>query len=272
VVVVVAIWGAAAALLFAGRGTDYRVSRPESAPSLTEPRYLDVTLDPRGRPYDVALPRVFKGRIVRRPLAVLHAPSRRVRFTGGEYAPGDLGDPQVVLAERPGRRYPVQAVWMDSTTPDWIDEIVGVVIVERNTPVARWRELHATAYGTDGGTGAIATVETPIDLGTYEELSEAVLAAWTKGRESFTADLDGSPGIDTIIFSNGYGDGGFPSIAGYDASGRRAAIVLWSVVVPWRLAFPIGQPPSQVTERENELAGCLVGRRTIEGWSGCRAQ
>ena len=46
--------------------------------------------------------------------------------------------------------------------------------------------------------------------------------------------------MDTIAFSNGWGDGSFPSLAGYDASGARAAIVLWSVVAPWRIAFPEG--------------------------------
>jgi Protein of unknown function (DUF4241) len=170
-------------------------------------------------------------------------------------------------------RYPVHAIWRDATKQDGIDEIVGVVIVERDAPIARWRELDPAAYGTDAGTGAIATVETPTDLDTYDEVSRAFQSELgDKGRQFFTADIDGSPGVDTIVFANGYGDGAFPSVAGYDASGRRAAIVLWSMAAPWRLTFPEGRPPVRVTQREKELAACLAGTRMIEGWSGCRAK
>lgn len=187
VLVVVALWGAAVVLFLVGRGSDTRSGAPtaEGAPPSSPHRYLDVMLDPSGRPYDVPFPHGFKGRVVRRPLAVLHAPSRRVRFTGGEYAPGEPGDTQVFLAERSGRRYPVHAIWRDSAEEDGIDEIVGVVIVERNVPVDHWRELNPGAYGTDAGTGAIATVETPTDLETYEELSEVFLTELVdKGRQS----------------------------------------------------------------------------------------
>jgi hypothetical protein len=63
-----------------------------------------VTLDPSGRPYDVALP--SGATVERRRLAVLHAPSREVIFLGGEAVPyvtaGDYVP--VTLAERPGRR------------------------------------------------------------------------------------------------------------------------------------------------------------------------
>ena len=76
-------------------------------------------------------------------------------------------------------------------------------------------------------------------------------------------------GIDTIAFANGFGDGGFPSIAGYDAHGERSAIVLWTIVAPWRLAFPQGRPPLQVTAREKALAACLAGPRKVDG-ARCR--
>ena len=83
------------------------------------------------------------------------------------------------------------------------------------------------------------------------------------------ADVDGRRGTDTLVFANGFGDGGFPAIAGYDAAGRRAQVVLWTIVAPWRLAFPEGEPPSQVTKRENDLAACLAGDRLIDG-ARCR--
>lgn len=87
--------------------------------------------------------------------------------------------------------------------------------------------------------------------------------------KSAAFDIDGRPGTDTIRFDNGYGDGGLPSVAGYDASGARAAISIWSIIVPWRLGFPEGKPPAQVTQRESRFAACLAGRRKLEG-STCR--
>jgi hypothetical protein len=241
-------------------------------PTTTEapppPAFVDVTLDPAGRPYDVALP--VGATIARRPLAVLHAPSRDVIFLGGEAVPyvtaGEY-DP-VTLAERPGRTYPVHAIWMDHPSGD---SIVGVVIVERDARVVGWRQLQRVAYGTDGGLGGITTVEwAAMD----KALDNEVQRRWEReliehGRQSFAIDADGVEGIDTIAFANGFGDGGFPSIAGYDARGKRSAIVLWTLVAPWRLAFPQGRPPPQVTARERVLAACLDGRRKVDG-ARCR--
>jgi len=230
------------------------------------PADIGVTLDPSGRPCDVAL---GKGATVeRRRLAVLHAPSRRVAFMGGEEVPYPYvrDYKTIALAERPGRLYPVDAIWVHEQRGS--DRIVGVVIVERDTPVARWRTLRETAYGTDAGLGAITTREWLVKP---EGADGGVLARrldkWPKGRQFFTEDVDGRPGLDTLVFENGFGDGGFPAVAGYDASGT--AIVLWTIVAPWRLAFPQGTPPQRVTQREDALAACLAGRRTIDG-AGCR--
>ena len=148
------------------------------------------------------------------------------------------------------------------------EEIVGVVIVERDAPDRPLEgAARARAYGTDAGIGAITTREWAAVPEDERHKHERKLVDWSGQSAAF--DVDGHPGIDTIGFSNGYGDGGFPSVAGYDASGARAAIVIWSVVAPWRLAFPEGKPPPQVTQRENEFAACLAGRRKIEG-STCR--
>jgi len=113
------IFGAVAAVLgvaafAAGKAVlDRDDAKPMSATSATRsstPRFLDVTTDPRGRPYDVALRR--GATVSRRPLAVLHAPSRHVLFMGGEATPYvKAGEYEpVTLAERPGRRYPVHAI------------------------------------------------------------------------------------------------------------------------------------------------------------------
>jgi len=269
-----AVWTLAFVALFvvirALGDRDDRTGTPSPTPAAPTPRPpVDVTLDPTGRPYDVALP--IAATVERRPLAMLHAPSRNVIFLGGEAVPYvRAGEYETVtLAERPERTYPVHAIWID--TRDSYDSIVGVVIVERDTRVVRWRQLERVAYGTDGGLGGITTLEWAAK---DKSLENDVQRRWEdelidKRRQSFAIDADGVEGIDTIAFANGFGDGGSPSIAGYDAHGERSAIVLWTIVAPWRLAFPQGRPPLQVTARENALAACLAGRRKVDG-ARCR--
>lgn len=263
------VFAALVAILAVGVGKRIAADEQSRASGTTpaaEPFTWKVTLDPAGRPYDVEM---YPHAVVeRRPLAVLHAPSRRVLFMGGEYLPYPdvTGATRVTLAERPNRRYPVDAIWVKDTKTA-ADNIVGIVMVERDTPIVRWRELHPVAYGTDGGVGGITTAEWAARPDVEKRRYEKELIDWSG--ESRASDVDGHDGVDTIAFANGLGDGGFPSVAGYDASGSRAAIVLWTVVVPWRLAFPGGRPPPNVTARENALAACLAGRRKIDG-APCR--
>lgn len=234
-----------------------------------KPFVWEILLDPQGRPYDAPL---FPGSsLARRPLTVLHAPSGQVLFMGGERLPfPDAGAPGATLAMRPGRRYPVDAIW-EVRERSGLESIVGVVIVERETPIVTWRVLHATAYATDGGVGGITTREW-VTRGSSQENEVGRLYTSElsqKGRQHFTADVDGHEGVDTIGFLNGWGDGVFPSIAGYDAKGDRVEIVLWTKVVPWRLAFPEGKPPPLITKAEKDFAQCLAGQRLVEGFR-CR--
>ena len=249
---------------------------PARPPALTpvqpsaESRPLDVSLDPSGRPYDEWL--LPGARVVRRPLTALHAPSRQVLFMGGEYvmyAKSGEYDP-VLLAERPGRRYHGDAIWLDRKGT-MLDTIVGVVLVERDGVVERWKQLRRAGYVTDGGVGGITTPEwAAAEKGEENEVSRLYWSELVdKARQWFVADVDGHDGTDSLVFSNGYGDGYFPAVAGYDAAGRRLEIVLWSIAAPWRLAFPEGTPPPQVTQRENELADCLAGKRRVDGYR-CR--
>jgi hypothetical protein len=244
-----------------------RVATTEAA--RPKPFVWDVLLDPQGRPYDAPL---FLGStLARRPLTVLHAPSGQVLFMAGERLPfPDAGAPGATLAKRPNRRYPVDAIW-EVREKSGLESIVGVVIVERDTPIVRWRVLHKTAYVTDGGVGGITTSEWAARGSSQEnELGRLYTSELNeKGRQYFTADVDGHAGVDTIAFLNGWGDGVFPSIAGYDASGHRVEIVLWTKVVPWRLAFPAGKPPSLITAAEDDFAECLAERRLVEGFR-CR--
>jgi hypothetical protein len=205
---------------------------------------------------------------------MLYAPSARILITGGEYVghlkPGD--EEPVQLAERPGHAYPIEIVWLSHPNGIGSPAVAGILIRERDTPVVRWHELERLAYGTDGGVGGITTPEwASARQGVDNEITRLYERELVEhGRDLFTADVDGSPGIDTIDFGNGFGDGGFPAIGGYDASGARAVIVVWHITAPWRVAFPRGRPPAKVIERERELAGCLAGKRTIEGFPSCR--
>jgi hypothetical protein len=238
-------------------------------PARTSARVVSVTLDLSARPYDVSLPK--GGTVERRKLTVLHAPSGQVLFLGGEQAhyveDGDI-EP-VALADRSGRRYSIDAIRVHSKLES---RIVGVVFVERPTRVVRWRQLQRVAYGTDAGLGGVTTVEwakRPKELdNSLSRLYQRKLVH--EGRRWLAADVDGVPGVDTVLFDNGFGDGGFPSIAGYDAAGRRAQIVLWTIAAPWRLAFPEGALPAHVTARERALAACLAGTRTVDGGARCR--
>jgi len=259
------------------RGVATERSKPSSAPRRSSSAlYEDVSVDPSGRPYDVALPPHGSGAatVVRRPLAVLHAPSRQILVLGGEAVPYvRAGEYRAIdLARRPGDRYPVLGVWVVERSHRY-DALVGVVVHERDTPVVRWQQLDRVAYVTDGGVGGITTVEWANRTKTLDNeasrLYERELV--DRGRQFFRADVDETEGFDTVVFSNGFGDGGFPAVAGYDAEGRRAAIALWSMVAPWRLAFPKGKPPTQVRQREKALAACLAGRRTIDGGHHCRS-
>lgn len=243
----------------------------ETTPAILPPTEvtIEVPLDPAGRPYDVWL--APGAEVDRLPLVRLHAPTRKVLFMGGEETsnvrPGAYRP--VLLAERPRREYPVDAIWLYE--PGRERKTVGVVIVERDSPVVRWRQLADPAYTTYQGFGGITTVEWsahPKDVNNPVEW-----AYWDKLRQrrlqTATVDADGRPGSDTVIFRTGPGDGSYPSFAGFDAAGRRAQIVLWSQAVPWRLTFPVGTPPARVTRRENQLWSCLRGR-TLDGGSPCK--
>jgi hypothetical protein len=242
--------------------------RPNESP-------LDVTLDPKGRPYDVALRPGMT--LTRERLATLHAPSRRVRFGDGAFVSrvGSEADEPLLLRPRAGNDYPVDVVWLAEPGVALTRGATGVVIVEGDSPVARWAALPRLAYGTDTGTGAITTEEwadRSRQLPSPNVLDRLFEKKLIDGRaDHVVADIDGVPGTDTIVFSNGFGDGGFPLVAGYDASGRRVALVIWHVKAPWRLAFPHGTPPRQVTEREAELAKCLRGGWvTSDAYDRCR--
>lgn len=236
-------------------------------------RPLDVQVDRSGRPYDVAMPAGYH--VTTSMLTHLTAPSNRVLVGGGEsIAFGGDGETPITLAPRADHRYRIDVVWRQSGAAH-VRDVAGVIIRERAGAVTDWRAFEPASYGTDAGTGGITTPEwtprVPADEGSNQLFQWLDGSVSSPGDDDLTVmDLDGVPGNDTIVFANGWGDGGFPGIAGYDRAGRRVAILIWNVIVPWRLAGLEGTPPIEVTRRERVLARCLAGQVSVPGASGCR--
>lgn len=243
-------------------------------PSTTVP--LRVTLDPEGHPYDEYLP--DDTQLVREHLVDLLLPSGRLAVSSGEVLQWlELDDPEASYLDlgRPGF-HQVEVVWLEYGGDDDRRSPAGFVIEASGRPVARWGTFEL-AYGTDGGMGAVSNPEFHRlnGLRTIDQKESSPASDLMDGfldREApplVIGDLDDSPGADTILFGNGFGDGGFPLARGYDESGDLAAIAIWHLLGPWRLGVPEGEPPSDVTLREEELRECLAGMREITEWGHC---
>lgn len=247
-------------------------SQPPGPPSAT-PTSLTVTeptpaaelgllLDDSGRPYDAP---VDAGVTVQtRPLASLDIAGGQLRVMDGsalavfpgEGAPGE-GGMEVDFAG--SEQLQVDIVWEPQQTRE---AVLGVrVRVPDSQPVARWARFRY-AYGTDGGMGGI-TSEAVVRRATASGFEAWKPPTIDDSEEVYLLDLDGRPGEDSLLFSNGYGDGGFPMSEGRDATGRLVALLIWHPRYPWRLAVPEGAPPPDVLERELELEECIAGRRPI---------
>lgn len=143
-----------------------------------------------------------------------------------------------------------------------------------NTLVEQWSAFES-AYGTDGGLGGV-TSSVPLGAPGWANMTSIfgggmlpkVRVVLTTGEildevpakeEYFSLvmnDADEDQLFDTIVFSNGYGDGGFPLSRGLDSEGETVAIVISSQMLPWRLTVPDGSPPPDVTAEEIRIATC----------------
>ena len=237
--------------------TQKTVKEPTSA------KELGMSRDASGRVYDAALGGVT-GFSTRR-YGRLHIPGGHLRIMDGSALgvfPGD--DEQAVKVELgPVDVVDVDIVWAKHTYKGKPGESsVGVLVkVPGADAVARWGRFE-DAYGTDGGQGGI------LSQAVIDRASSLGFKRWKAPDLDFEAELsafdfDGVPGLDSLIFDNGYGDGGFPMSRGFDAKGGLVAVMVWSPTYPWRLAVPYGKPPPDVTQRENEIQACIDGTRPI---------
>jgi hypothetical protein len=111
-------------------------------------------------------------------------------------------------------------------------------------PVVRWE--HVAGFGVDGGTGGIASAEA-VEAIERSEI-DAVFNQYFEVLDRHSVDtwawlnIETGPGTgaNVIGFSTGFGDGGYPVVAGYDAQGRVAAVVIDHLVVPWAWLSRVG--------------------------------
>ena len=129
--------------------------------------------------------------------------------------------------------------------------------------VERWGAFE-TAYGTDGGQGGAISVAAAAWLEANPLETELMDEPGTFENPVTFRDVDPEPGLDMLIFANGFGDGAFPMSRGFDASGNLVSLVVFDERrVPWRLIVPDGIAPPDVTDRIDAIAECIAGERTV---------
>jgi hypothetical protein len=131
---------------------------------------------------------------------------------------------------------------------------VGFVEVRlaASAPV-RWSDMTALTIGTDGGDGGFTVGGAP-QLGADDASTLDYVDAFYPNRNSYSGNVcvlrqpvtAGRP--DAVLFETGYGDGGYPTVGGYDGSGHLVSLVSYGFVVPWRLSGLPGTPPKEVLE------------------------
>ncbi len=242
---------------------------------------LQVSLDAAGRPYDARLPDNVSTR--RDTIGALSVPGGELLVMDGNAIQvdpnffADQATPIRVGADRVGpddvHVVNLDIIWerVEPEEGEAFDQVLGVWVGPSDAEVAAWDDFEY-AYGTDGGVGGLipaTVVDLAADLGDDEFWIDD--EDYDYGSEYHLADLDGVPGDETFVFSNGFGDGGYPLSRGRNADDEVVVVVIWRTDLPWRVAIPNGRPPLSVTAREDELIECMTGEREISPSGYCRA-
>jgi len=162
-------------------------------------------------------------------------PSGRLLVTGGEYLGAD-GRP-ADLGVEPGR-YPWFLILAER--PRFAEPIFAQLVLDPKSRPVRWADDRRFGWVTDGGVGFIGSPE-----------SAATLSILHTNWDRLTSGLKKSPcvayanakGRNFVVYRNGFGDGGFPGTAGYDARGRLVAVTWLLGPEPWVLGGLPGTPP-----------------------------
>jgi hypothetical protein len=129
------------------------------------------------------------------------------------------------------------------------DERIAFVEVRlTDEPVNRW-ELLPAGFGVDGGTGAVAGTSATrgldaLDVPAYVEWGDSLLAELERNEQGgwtwAEASAPGNAG-NVVLFSTGFGDGGYPVFAGISDDGETASVLIDFVVLPWEWARRSGE-------------------------------
>lgn len=224
---------------------------------------LQVATDPTGRPYDVAPAQ--SATIRRDQFATVHTSDGTIVVMDGNALEVDMvyfleGSPVVDFGG--ATDLDVEVIW--EVFPDR-EDVLGVRLDRPGTAVHHWGSWEY-GYLTDGGVGGfttgavIAEARRRGDASMSEDLAALTADAYPA---PIVADLDGVDGLDTMYFSNGYGDGAYPIARGLDPSGAVVSLFIFDFRYPWRLTIPDGIPPPNVTAREQEYIECRDGIRAV---------
>lgn len=242
-------------------------------PTLVVP--LDVTLDPTGHPYDVAIDDTVQLRSER--IGHFVVPEGKLRVADGISIGVSINE--TWAEEFQHVDFPVTDTEHNVTELDVImlfevrsyTAPLGVRAEIPGRSVQRWGDWEF-AYGTDGGLGGLVT-QSLIDVAREQEWDMDTQPVTFDDdpavSDYFFADMDGVTGDDYLTFSNGFGDGGFPMAKGYDEAGDIVALIVWDNRYPWRLAVPDGTPPATVTAREAEFRRCIDDPTLVELDGSC---
>ncbi|QGQ18101.1 DUF4241 domain-containing protein [Cellulomonas sp. JZ18] len=122
------------------------------------------------------------------------------------------------------------------------------VRVGDDAPV-RWEEARDLFFGTDGGDGGfLATAGMPVGV---EVDGWGYVDAFFPGGESSSGvvclqrrtSADGP--VDGVLFTPGWGDGGYPVYLGRADDGTVVSVVCWTGITPWEWSGLPGTPPDE---------------------------
>ncbi|MDC7122664.1 DUF4241 domain-containing protein [Cellulomonas fimi] len=187
------------------------------------------------------------GRLVLEHAAALPLPAGLLGFGNGyEASTGALRDDVLRELAPAGTTADVTLAVLDSPSVGRRVAFVEVHLAD-GTPV-RWREEPALGFGTDGGDGGVyAPAYRGAPAASDDAAFDAIEAVFPDGDASaghVCAVRSTENGVDAVVFSAGYGDGGYPTFLGYDADDEVVSAVSYGFVLPWALSGLPGTPPS----------------------------
>ncbi len=163
---------------------------------------------------------------------------------GYEAAYGTTMEPDVAVATATVTA-PVSLSVLDSEEAGRRVAFVEVRVAEAE-PVT-WEESTDLGFGTDGGDGGFLATGAMTE-GVEVDGWDYVEAFFPEGNESYDnvcverrTTPDGP--MDGVLFSIGWGDGGYPVYLGRAADGTVVSVVCWAGITPWEWSGLPGTPP-----------------------------